>query len=131
MIRISRGFTAALLTLGLLPGLAPFAQAAPVTEIVYNSIVDPNNKSDPRAQAQAETIDEFQRRFPSVHVQVFTDNTGANAARTVRTHATSPDVLSVPTYLIREYVQAGGLLPLDELISRDKVDMTDWLLPVD
>lgn len=30
-----------------------------------------------------------------------------------------------------EFVNTGSVLPLDDLIARDKVDMTDWILPLE
>jgi multiple sugar transport system substrate-binding protein len=114
----------------LLLAVAPAGAQQPVT-IVYNTFIDPNNKTDPRAQAQTDMIAAFEKKFPNIKVQPFADSTGSNAARTVRTKADSPDVIRVPNYLTLEYVQTGSLLALDELIARDKIDMSDYLLPTD
>ena len=72
--------------------LAPIAVAQPV-EIVYNTFSDPNNANDPRAIAQTKMIAEFERQNPNIKVRVVVDPTGANGARTLRTHADSPDVV--------------------------------------
>ncbi|HVZ43537.1 MAG TPA: sugar ABC transporter substrate-binding protein [Ramlibacter sp.] len=128
-----RTMTLSMVALGavLSLGAALPSHAKEQVTIVYNSFVDPNAKSDPRAQAQTEMIAAFEKKFPDIKVEVFADNTGANAARTVRTQAASPDVIRVPNYLTLEYVQTGSLLPLDDLIARDKIDMKDYLLPTD
>jgi multiple sugar transport system substrate-binding protein len=115
----------------LLAAMPASAQTGQPATIIYNSFIDPNNKTDPRAAAQNEMITAFEKKFPNIKVQVFADSTGANAARTVRTKADSPDVIRVPNYLTLEYVQTGSLLALDELITRDKVDLKDFLLPTD
>jgi multiple sugar transport system substrate-binding protein len=98
-------------------------------EISYNTFLDPNNATDPRAAAQTKMIAEFERQNPNVKVRVVVDPTGANGARTLRTHADSPDVVRATSFQMPEYVATGALLQLDELVKRDKVDQNDWLLP--
>src|SRR4051794_25642936 len=66
---------------------------AQVTEISYNTFLDPNNATDPRAAAQQKMIAEFERQNPQIKVRVVVDPTGANGARTLRTRADSPDVI--------------------------------------
>ena len=63
------------------------------TEIAYNTFLDPNNANDPRAAAQTKMIAEFERLNPTIKVRVVVDPAGANGARTLRTHADSPDVI--------------------------------------
>ena len=78
--------------LALVVAMTPMALAQPV-EISYNTFLDPNNASDPRAAAQTKMIAEFERQNPNIKVRVVVDPTGANGARTLRTHADSPDVV--------------------------------------
>jgi multiple sugar transport system substrate-binding protein len=109
--------------------LAPMAVAQSV-EIGYNTFLDPNNASDPRAAAQTKMIAEFERQNPTIKVRVVVDPAGANGARTLRTRADSPDVIRATTFQMPEYVSTGSLLQLDELVARDKIDQKDWLLPL-
>ncbi len=109
--------------------LAPMALAQPV-EISYNTFLDPNNASDPRAAAQTKVIAEFERQNPNIKVRVVVDPTGANGARTLRTHADSPDVVRATSFQMPEYVATGALLQLDDLAKRDKIDQNDWLVPL-
>lgn len=108
--------------------LVPAAVAQSV-EIAYNTFLDPNNASDPRAAAQTKMIAEFERLNPTIKVRVVVDPTGANGARTLRTKADSPDVVRATNFQMPEYVATGSLLQLDELVARDKIDQKDWLLP--
>ena len=115
--------------LALLVAVTPMALAQPV-EISYNTFLDPNNASDPRAAAQTKMIAEFERQNPNIKVRVVVDPTGANGARTLRTRADSPDVVRATSFQMPEYVATGALLQLDDLVKRDKVDPNDWLLPL-
>src|SRR6478672_131814 len=99
-------------------------------EIAYNTFLDPNNATDPRAIAQTKMIAEFERQNPNIKVRVVVDPTGANGARILRTHADSPDVVRATSFQMPEYVATGALLQLDDLVKRDKVDQNDWLLPL-
>jgi hypothetical protein len=80
----------------LIVAVTPTAIAQPV-EIAYNTFLDPNNASDPRAAAQTKMIAEFERQNPNIKVRVVVDPTGANGARTLRTHADSADVVRAST----------------------------------
>src|SRR5207249_431055 len=115
--------------LALVVAMTPMALAQPV-EISYNTFLDPNNASDPRAAAQAKMIAEFERQNPNIKVRVVVDPTGANGARTLRTHAHSPDVVRATSFQMPEYVATGALLQLDDLVKRDKIDQNDWLVPL-
>lgn len=115
--------------LALVVAVTPMALAQPV-EISYNTFLDPNNASDPRAAAQTKMIAEFERQNPNIKIRVVVDPTGANGARTLRTHADSPDVVRATSFQMPEYVSTGALLQLDDLVKRDKVDQNDWLLPL-
>jgi multiple sugar transport system substrate-binding protein len=115
--------------LALVVVVTPMALAQPV-EIAYNTFLDPNNATDPRAAAQTKMIAEFERQNPNIKVRVVVDPTGANGARTLRTHADSPDVVRATNFQMPEYVATGALLQLDDLVKRDKVDQNDWLVPL-
>lgn len=109
--------------------VTPLSFAQPV-EIAYNTFLDPNNATDPRAAAQTKMIAEFERQNPNIKVRVVVDPTGANGARILRTRADSPDVVRATSFQMPEYVATGSLLQLDDLVKRDKVDPNDWLLPL-
>jgi multiple sugar transport system substrate-binding protein len=67
-------------TFAIVVAVTPIALAQPV-EIAYNTFLDPNNASDPRATAQTKMIAEFERQNPNIKVRVVVDPTGANGAR--------------------------------------------------
>ena len=113
----------------LVVAMTPMALAQPV-EIAYNTFLDPNNANDPRAAAQTKMIAEFERQNPNIKVRVVVDPTGANGARTLRTHADSPDVIRATNFQMPEYVATGAVLQLDDLVTRDKIDQNDWLVPL-
>ena len=115
--------------LAVVVALTPTSFAQPI-EIAYNTFLDPNNATDPRAVAQTKMIAEFERQSPNIKVRVVIDPTGANGARTLRTRADSPDVVRATSFQMPEYVATGSLLQLDDLVKRDKVDANDWLLPL-
>src|SRR5438128_8345605 len=120
----------AIAALGVLAVASPGVIAQQITEISYNTFLDPNNASDPRAAAQTKVIAEFERQNPQIKVRVVVDPTGANGARALRTKAESPDVIRATNFQMPEYVATGALLQLDELVKRDKIDPSDWLLPL-
>ena len=66
--------------LALLVAVTPMALAQAV-EVSYNTFLDPNNATDPRAAAQTKMIAEFERQNPNIKVRVVVDPTGANGAR--------------------------------------------------
>jgi multiple sugar transport system substrate-binding protein len=98
-------------------------------EVSYATQFDPNNKNDPRSAAQAKLIEAFERENPNIKIKVVVDPTGALALRAVKAKAASPDVFKIIGYSVPEYVATGGLLPLDDMIAREKINGTDWLLP--
>lgn len=102
---------------------------AQTTETVtYNTFLDPANTTDPRAVAQTQMIAAFEASQPRVKVRVVVDPTGQNGIRAVRTKSDSLDVIRVNTFQVPEFVSTGSMLALDDLIARDKVDTTDWLI---
>ena len=114
--------------LGVPTGRA-FAQA---TETVsYNTFLDPANTNDPRAAAQTQMIAAFEASQPRVKVRVVVDPVGQNGIRAARSKSDSPDVIRVNNFQMPEFVSTGSVLALDELIARDKVDTTDWLIGMD
>src|SRR5216110_2577784 len=94
--------------LALVVAVTPTAIAQTV-EIAYNTFLDPNNANDPRAAAQTKMIAEFERQNPNIKVRVVVDPTGANGARTLRTHADSPDVVRATNFQMPEFVATGAL----------------------
>lgn len=107
------------------------SHAQSTVEINYNTFFDSANTTDPRAAAQTRQIEAFEKAFPNIKVKVTADPPNANAIRTARTKADSPDVLRGANYQQPEFAATGGILPLDELIARDKIDLNDWLIPVE
>jgi multiple sugar transport system substrate-binding protein len=107
------------------------AQSGASTEVSYNGFLDPGNVNDPRAAAQNRMIEAFERANPSVKIRVVVDPTGATGARAARAKANSPDVIRVANFQQPEYSATGSILPLDELVARDGVDMNDWLIPLE
>lgn len=112
---------------------APVGSAfAQTTETVtYNTFLDPANTTDPRAIAQTQMIAAFEASQPRVKVRVVVDPSGQNGIRAARTKSDSVDVIRVNTFQVPEFVSTGSMLALDELIARDKVDTTDWLIGMD
>lgn len=107
------------------------AQSGAVTEISYNGFLDPANINDPRAAAQNRMIEAFERANPSIRVKVIVDPSGANGVRAARAKSNSPDVIRVANFQQPEYAATGSILPLDEFVARDGIDVNDWLIPLD
>jgi multiple sugar transport system substrate-binding protein len=124
-----RTFVAGVAAVLGVPAGRAFAQA---TETVsYNTFLDPANTNDPRAAAQTQMIAAFEASQPRVKVRVVVDPVGQNGIRAARAKSDSPDVIRVNTFQMPEFVSTGSVLALDELIARDKVDTTDWLIGMD
>ncbi len=124
-----RSFVAGVAAALGVPAGRAFAQA---TETVsYNTFLDPANTNDPRAAAQTQMIAAFEASQPRVKVRVVVDPAGQNGIRAARAKSDSPDVIRVSTPQMPEFVQTGSVLAIDELIARDKVDTTDWLIGMD
>lgn len=107
------------------------AQEAGKVEIVYATFLDPTNTKDPRAAAQSRMVEAFEKANPGIKVRVEVDSNQQASMRALRSRAGSPDVFRVNNFNAPEFVATGSVLPLDDLIARDKVDMKDWLLPLD
>jgi multiple sugar transport system substrate-binding protein len=114
--------------LGLPAGRA-FAQATET--VTYNTFLDPANTNDPRAAAQTKMIAAFEASQSRVKVRVVMDPAGQNGIRAARAKSDSPDVIRVSNSQMPEFVSTGSVLAIDELIARDKVDTTDWLIGMD
>src|SRR3954447_5327578 len=99
-------------------------------EVVYGSNIDPNNKTDPRATAQARIIEEFEKDNPAIKVKVLVDPTQASYLRALKSKSVSPDVINVIGYAAPEFAATGSLAPLEEFVQRDKIDEKDWLIPL-
>ncbi|SEE65746.1 ABC-type glycerol-3-phosphate transport system, substrate-binding protein [Rhizobiales bacterium GAS188] len=101
------------------------------TEISYNSFLDPANANDPRSAAQSRMIEAFEKANPSIKIKVVVDPSGANGIRAARTKSDSPDVIRATNFQQPEFAATGGILPLDDLVARDKIDANDWLIPLE
>jgi multiple sugar transport system substrate-binding protein len=106
-----------------------FAQTG--IEISYNSFLDPANANDPRAAAQSRMIEAFEKANPNIKIKVVVDPAGANGIRAARTKADSPDVIRATNFQQPEFAATGGILPIDDLVARDKIDANDWLIPLE
>ena len=106
-----------------------FAQSG--TEVSYNTFLDPANANDPRSAAQSRMIEAFEKANPNIKIKVVVDPSGANGIRAARTKSDSPDVIRATNFQQPEFVATGGILPIDELVARDKVDLNDWLIPLE
>jgi ABC-type glycerol-3-phosphate transport system substrate-binding protein len=114
----------------LLLWTVPPAQAQP-KEIVYSTFLDPANARDPRAAAQTKMIAAFEKANPDIKIKLLVDPTVQIVARALKSHDATPDVLRTTGYSVAEMSATGAMLPLDDLIARDKLSTTDWLLPLD
>jgi multiple sugar transport system substrate-binding protein len=110
---------------------AAAAQTKDAVEITYATFLDPNNHNDPRAAAQTRMIDAFEKANPGIHVRIQVDSVQQEALRALRGGFDTPDVFRMANISGPEFVATGSVLPLDDLIARDHVDMKDWLLPLD
>ena len=126
-----RSFVAGVASVAVLgaPGGRAFAQTTET--ITYNSFLDPGNLNDPRAAVQTQMIAAFEASQPRVKVRVVVDPSGQNGIRAVRSKADSPDVIRANNFQMPEHVATGSILSIDELVVRDKVDTTDWLISMD
>ena len=106
--------------------------SAQTTEtIAYDTFLDPANTNDPRAAAQTQMIAAFEASQSRVKVRVVVDPAGQNGVRAARAKSDSPDVIRVNNFQMPEFVATGSVLAIDDLIARDKVDTTDWLIGLD
>lgn len=105
--------------------------AQATAEVSYNTFLDPSNVNDPRAAAQTKMIEAFEQAHPKIKVKVVVDPAGQNGIRAARAKSDSPDIIRVPNFSMPEFVVTGSLLPVEDLIARDGVDMKDWLIPLD
>lgn len=101
------------------------------TELSYNSFLDPANANDPRSAAQSRMIEAFENANPSIKIKVIVDPAGANGIRAARTKSDSPDVIRVANFQQPEFAATGSILPIDDLVVRDKFDANDWLIPLE
>jgi multiple sugar transport system substrate-binding protein len=104
---------------------------AQAIEIVYSTFLDPANTRDPRAAAQTKMIAAFEKANPDITVKLLVDPTVQNVARALKSHDSTPDVLRTTGYSVAEMAATGAMLPLEDLIARDNLSTTDWLLPLD
>jgi len=127
-----RSLVAGLSATGAATGLGlrkSFGQSG--TEVSYNTFLDPANANDPRSAAQSRMIEAFEKANPNIKIKVVVDPSGANGIRAARTKSDSPDVIRASNFQQPEFAATGGILPIDELVARDKIDVNDWLIPLE
>jgi len=105
-------------------------QPGPPVELVYATFLDPNNQNDPRAAAQTRMIAAFEKVNPTIRVRVQVDPTQQASLRALRSRSGSPDLFRVANFSLPEFVATNSMVELDELLKRDKVSETDWLIPL-
>ena len=105
--------------------------AQDTVEVVYATFLDPGNRNDPRAEAQTKMIAAFGKANPGIKIRVQVDSNQQASLRALRSKTATPDVFRVNNFNTPEFVNTGSVLPLDDLIARDKFDLTDWILPLD
>lgn len=118
-------------SLAALLAIGGIARAQTPVEVIYATFLDPNNRNDPRAAAQTRMVEAFEKANPGVKVRVQVDSNQQASLRALRSKSSTPDVFRVNNFNAAEFVSTGSVLALDDLIARDKVDMKDWLLPLD
>ena len=105
------------------------APAAPV-EITYATFLDPNNQNDPRAAAQMKAIAAFEKANPNIKVKVQVDPTQQASLRALRSRSSTPDLFRVANFSLPEFVATNSMVPMDDLLKRDNISETDWLIPL-
>ena len=108
---------------------AALAQPQPV-EIVYATFLDPNNQNDPRAAAQTRMIAAFEKANPNIKVRVQVDPTQQASLRALRSRSATPDLFRVANFSLPEFVATNSMVQLDDLLKRDNVSDSDWLIPL-
>lgn len=104
---------------------------AQAIEVSYATFLDPANANDPRAAAQNRMIAAFEQANPTIKIKPIVDPAGQVGIRAARAKADSPDVIRVTTFQLPEFASTGSILPIDDLVVRDKIDPADWLIPLD
>jgi ABC-type glycerol-3-phosphate transport system substrate-binding protein len=65
-------------------------------------------------------------------IKVVCRPSGANGIRrSARTQSDSPDVIRASNFQQRSSLRPGGILPMTNLSARDKIDVNDWLIPLE
>jgi ABC-type glycerol-3-phosphate transport system substrate-binding protein len=110
----------------------PFTERAIAqgTEIVYSTFLDPNNANDPRSAAQTKMIQAFESKYPDIKIHLLVDPTGQSVTRAVKSRSDTPDVIRVVSFGLPEYAATGNLVPLNDLVKKDRIPDDDWLLPL-
>src|SRR5262245_56362519 len=117
-----RAFIGGTVASGALAGLHPramhAARAADPVTITYWTILDPKTPG-PRAQAQNEIIDSFHKANPDIKVDVVAMNYARINPMLIQSGAAGngPDVVKVFQPWLTQPVEAGTLLPLNDLIA--------------
>ncbi len=131
-IPVTNGSRFCLLGGSLLATMAMFAvsgTAMAQTTITYWDFVVPGD--GPRGKALKAVIDGFEAENPTIKVKVEIVAPAMIDPNLIQSAATgvTPDVIKVHQYKLAMDVEAGALMPLDDLAA--KIDKADWLLPWD
>jgi ABC-type glycerol-3-phosphate transport system substrate-binding protein len=121
-------------TKGILAGAAALIARPAVAqsvEISYATFLDPASSTDPRAAAQSRMIEAFEQANPTIKIKPIVDPAGQVGIRAARAKADSPDVIRVTSFQLPEFVSTGSIMPIDDLVVRDKIDPADWLIPLE
>lgn len=119
------------LTTGALFMCLAFPLHAQMVELSYSTFLDPSNTTDPRVIAQGKMIEEFERQNPKIKIKVVVDPTQSNLFRAFKGGSDTPDVSRITSFSMPELAATGGVKQLDELVAKDKLDVNDWLLPLE
>jgi multiple sugar transport system substrate-binding protein len=103
---------------------------AQVVELVYGTQLDPNDKTDPRVAAQEKTIQAFEAEYPNIKIKYLADSSLAIFLRALKSKSTTPDVVKFHGFGAPEFAATGSLQPIDDLVKRDNISETDWLVPL-
>lgn len=117
---------------GIHPRAMRAARAADPVTITYWTILDPKTPG-PRSQAQNEIIDSFHKVNPDIKVDVVAMNYARINPMLIQSGAAGngPDVVKVFQPWLTQPVEAGTLLPLNDLIASWPAEKrTDFVFPL-
>ena len=72
----------------------------------------------------------FEAANPGIKVRVQVDPTQQASLRALRSRSATPDLFRVANFSLPEFVATNSMVPLDDLLKRDNVSETDWLIPL-
>src|SRR5690606_2121970 len=109
----------------LLAALAPAASAAEKVKLVVGG---PANTSGAVERLQA-YFAEFYKTHPHIEIEInYSGGFDEFYERVAVQHATgtAPDLINMAVHWLVPYAQSGVLLPLDEYIARDGIDLSEY-----